>query len=140
MKTNGPRKEAFFPSSLASLTKGHSFSLAALSSGDSASVILSFLSSRNLEPFASLQIASRRRLNAKRMMVDLLDPSCRRSLRRCVLSRPSSRLLQSLRATFPRMSIILHCMSSPSSSFTPCTFRDHLQQYSWHFVMSAFSV
>lgn len=127
MKTNGPRKEAFLPSSLAFFTRGQSFSLTALSSGDSASAILSLLSSRNLEPFASLQTTSRTHRSANRMMVDLLEPSCRRCPKRCTMSTLSSRLARSLGAVLPRISIVFHLMSSPSSSFMPCTLRDHLR-------------
>ena len=73
IKAKGPRNEAFFPSSLAFFTSGHSFSLANLSSGDRASDSRSLLSRRNRHPFAHFHTASQTRMrrSANRIMMDL---------------------------------------------------------------------
>lgn len=76
MRTKGLQKEAFFSSSLVLFTKGHIFSLAAFSSGNSASVTFSLLSRKNYEPFASFQTASQCRCIANGITVVLLELSC----------------------------------------------------------------
>lgn len=99
MKTKGPQQEAFFPSSLVFFTKGHIFSLAAFSSGNSALVTLSLLSRKNYEPFASFQTATQCCCIANGIMAVLLELSCHRCPMRWTMST-SLRLSGILGATF----------------------------------------